>query len=662
MNNIIWNTLLQSNVPANTIYGAHWYSHWSVQEVRQKVKQEVLVIDNVCYILKDTKDIWKVPLWLEQIDIPYALEHLKSIGQTFNSSEDRFAKAFFKQMGKESKEEVYFSYLVHKILANLDNISSEVSKVYFCTKRGISIYKVSDNQYGSVYSKWKFLWLWDIQWISENSDFYLEKDNKVLHGYFNSNRRTQVNIHSYDDLLLKNKHSPQLAKHFEEVHNPITLYFIKEDLWFSMTDLTLEEQIKLVKFNSDESTDFFPLIKQAYWKYGKDFLDCFLWVCDDFSMWKFVLEYAANEQVQDIYKHFSSIKSTLESIIAEAHLLDVEIWRFKDTVYWKIKSAFNAFIDPEKSSSGINLDARYPLPTLIKKTFLSTLISQRWDDSSFLDVEKFNALSNVFRIDKFSWWELVWEETYKAMNSLENYKDLEKFWKAEYDMLACNIEKTYGEVDHDWSLVLKRAIPKDLKNKDVTFYFIKDIQENRPIACIKSKNLWENQLYVWSIYVDRTYTGEWCIGRYLINLMYDNNPEGTVYKWLVSAYAQSVEFHTLFATNYFEGITYDKDDQWQSEALFVIDSSAHNKWKFQSERFSKWKICPYVKDSSLCEFQEDIEYVVIDGSKENTKAYISFLEKGFSLWYSITRMFHEKDRWEINRKKTYIVFEKPSTS
>jgi hypothetical protein len=56
-------------------------------------------------------------------------------------------------------------------------------------------------------------------------------------------------------------------------------------------------------------------------------------------------------------------------------------------------------------------------------------------------------------------------------------------------MLACNIEKTYGEVDHDWSLVLKRAIPKDLKNKDVTFYFIKDIQENRPIACIKSKNL-----------------------------------------------------------------------------------------------------------------------------------------------------------------------------
>jgi len=84
-------------------------------------------------------------------------------------------------------------------------------------------------------------------------------------------------------------------------------------------------------------------------------------------------------------------------------------------------------------------------------------------------------------------------------------------------------------------------------------------------------------------------------------------------------------------------------------------------------KISKWKIfkvkdLSYVKDSSLCEFQEDIEYVVIDGSKENTKAYISFLEKGFSLWYSITRMFHEKDRWEINRKKTYIVFEKPSTS
>jgi hypothetical protein len=295
---------------------------------------------------------------------------------------------------------------------------------------------------------------------------------------------------------------------------------------------------------------------------------------------------------------------------------------------------------------------------------LSVLLTQKWEKDSFMGIDEFNTLSDTFQIDSFSWWDLLYDDSSVHMQDLNNYREPKKFGRWEYEMLSSNIEKTYWDVDNGWSHVLKRSIPKELQNEDVTFYFIKDKEENKPIACIKSKQLSNGDVYVWSIYVDRRYTWEACIWKYLVNLMYDNNPDGTVYKWLVSAYAQSVQFHTLFATNYFEWITYDTDEYGKSEALFIIDSSAHNKWKFKTERFSWSKIAKLAKESELCTFSEDIEYVVIDGREENKEAFIPFVEKWFKLWYCITRMFHDKKNneankcKEINRERTYIVFEK----
>lgn len=652
MNNNVQNTMVAMS--QNVVLPFHMKNPI---RARQQVKRDVLVIDNVHCILNTFYDYNQPYFLLNGNALPYVSNHIRALKNVMDSSEESFIKDLLLNFSGIHENQYLFHFMLVNILQESNKDDAVVPRIYFSQEDGLSIYKVSQDNIGSIYSEWKFIWLWDIKWVSWKSKYYLWESEKVLYGSFHSWNNNSRKIYSYEELSSNYNFFSQDASYYKEIHNPITFYFIERNLWISFVSLHLLEQIKFIH---QQDKDVVWKIQIAYKKYGEDFLRCFLYVLEDIEISKFLLEHAQYDDMESIFYHFASVPSIVSSLIDGVRLPKEEIDRFIKMIYGKFQSAFKAFVDPEKPLQDNNLEWYYELPTSIKKSLLGVLLTQKWEEASFLDIESFNDLSHTFQINTFAWWDLLSSTDIISMDNPDNYKYPEKFWYPEYRMLSSNIEKTYWDVDNWWSHVLKRSIPKELQNKDVTFYFIKDKEENRPIACIKSKQLPNGDVYVGSIYVDRCYTGEACIWKYLVNLMYDNNPEGTVYKWLVSVYAQSVQFHTLFATNYFEGISYDADENGTSEALFVIDSSAHNKWKFKTERFSGWKISTLAKESEECQFSEDIEYVVIDGSEENKNIFIPFVEKWFHLWYCITRMFHEKKAKDINRKRTYIVFEKPN--
>ena len=449
---------------------------------------------------------------------------------------------------------------------------------------------------------------------------------------------SDVNIYGYIDI-------ENYSIFMQEMHTPEMIYMINNDLWINITNLTLQNQVYLLRFLWEKTTEEFDKFKETLDSIQNEedkytFLKTFLACSKSPEIGNKILELTQKEWAINLFRAYSNLID-IQNEAPES--LDIRYILSTVLIKWE-QLLLEAYASDE-----IKIDKKYEKELVKSWAFVKALFESSWKDE-IMNMSEFNESSSDFKIAKFSCWDLIKETDSVSMLMAENYTSPEFFWVADYKMLISNIQETYQNISPKVIELLVEWIKKDLQDPSVDLYTMRK-KNWEIIAICKIQKINETEAYWWTHYVNPEFRWNFWIWSYLAKLAFKDNKDLNIKASVVKnntnleAQVNHSDFVWTELIDVFNNL--DKND-------FVIWIKNYKDITFKTK--SHWEY-PNDKLKNLIWDNWNFRVYKCDSSPWVDGEYIDILENEFRDWNVMTRIFYEKNWKNADLQNTYIVFE-----
>lgn len=565
--------------------------------------------DDIDDLFEIIEDLWNI-FWLNSINLLY-----KSIWVDWGYAEEQLYQnvKYLCELISKKYDNQFFKYKVKNIY-NLLNRGYHINQEEF--KKVSSDFNSSVSPEGYSY------------WITKIND----DEKESLKSY-------QEVLNSSDINIFQNESITDLSILIEELHSPEMIYEINKDLWIDITNITLQNQIHLIRFLWNKSTKEFDYFKTTLNSITNEsdkynFLNNFLACSEDIWFWDIILKIAntsgiSSDNKNNIYLKYANSTKKIDELS---------------------KSIFNHY-------KGI-LDKAQRETILSEQKIKKSLISYAWGlfediDSKLNDNNQIIDIEHIF--EKFDRFDLEMIGIFKIIESL-NISEIEKLTLEKipnlkfnvYDTISLEKNKKSDQIKH---ILLNRFWFNDFEafNND----FLKDTSakvhtletDEKVLYMVGSRDMkLDNKVVKYIDWLSNNPDLEW------FNLKLTQNfLENEFAFWELSqeSFEALGEPHTLTSYLFIEKLWFIAN--WTSDT--PESQNYWNPWKYlrlqkdpDDSFISKWK---NIEELNSLSAKNNIEIIDFSIPRESDKL-IDFVNEKQQNWFIMTRMIlkskNDKDK------------------